>query len=113
MKIKSDFVTNSSSCCFVLIGFKILNNIENEEKIEKFDNFFKDIKDCYFGFGDEGGAPTEDDIIIGRILIDHLDDYFEYTELELKIDPSDIIKIANYFGVSNDKIKYICGRRSC
>jgi len=111
MKIKHDFVTNSSSTSFVMIGFKISSNADYhdvENMIEQFEK--KNNKSYYFGFGAEGGAGSDDEVIVGRILVD-IDEYQEYKELNFNMDISDVVELAEIFDVSKEDVKFIVSTR--
>lgn len=70
MKIKADFVTNSSSCSFVAIGTYINRNKISEETFEK--------------ISDDEAIPVED---VKSEWTEYLDDLFENTDLDYSFGP--------------------------
>ena len=77
MKIRSGFVSNSSSCSFVLIGCRFDKDKVRDEDIYKayfpdkefVEDFYDDFYDKGFYFADDiyGGAP-DNEIILGKII---------------------------------------------
>ena len=106
MKIKRDFVTNSSSTSFVMIGFK-LTDYEDEKTL---DILRKKYEDLYIGYGQEDGAESDDEIIVGYIIRETSIDDLDYTESDYNSFAS-IFDIVKEFGLSEKDIKYITSVR--
>jgi hypothetical protein len=104
MKFRPGFVSNSSTASFVLLGF--------DASSLKFDDgdgpyYFCEEMNADYLWGMEGGAPTEDSLIIGKfITYIHSDDYTSECEL---VDLDAIQKEVESFrvkcGLENQPIK--------
>jgi len=84
MKIRSGFVSNSSSSSFVLIGYQFKEKTFTDEQIEHFHEKYRVLQ------GEEDGVPRGK-IVIGKFIADvSSDDCLESSSYSF----SDIIKMA-------------------
>lgn len=78
MKIRLDFVTNSSTASYVVLGFKIKEDFdyakalkslgaEGEMGPERFWDVLYDL-DCAMLHGTEAGLPSDDDHVVGKYI---------------------------------------------
>lgn len=137
MKIRSGFVSNSSSSSFVVKGYLLpKDNFDYNKMIEIMDKFefdygedldedtIKDIfyweftdmlssKDIYIGTNTEDGCPDDNTLMIGELLaeVDDEGGYFDTMVLDLENSPSleDLKKKLDI----NAPIKIIVGTRCC
>jgi hypothetical protein len=92
MKIRSGFVSNSSSSSFVILGFKTNEGID----IPKGHSYVNMDDDSY---------------IIGYIIAD--DEYLEDDEIDFSILEAKRQKISEDFGKDLSEIKLYTGTRQC
>lgn len=137
MKIRSGFVSNSSSSSFVVKGYllpkdnfdynkmiEIMNKFEFDYGEDLDEDTIKDIfyweftdmlssKNIYIGTNTEDGCPDNDTLMIGELLaeVDDEDGYFDTMVLDLENSPSleDLKEKLNI----NAPIKIIVGTRCC
>ena len=104
MKMKCDFVTNSSSCSFVMIGVKTT---------------YKELKKKY-GEDLEDSIPTgltvftEPDVI-GKIIVEGASDDIGIasSQTDLKKLEKTFNEVAEALGIEVSKVKLITGERNC
>lgn len=137
MKIRSGFVSNSSSSSFVVKGYLLpKDNFDYNKMIEIMDKFefdygedldedtIKDIfyweftdmlssKNIYIGTNTEDGCPDNDTLMIGELLaeVDDEDGYFDTMVLDLENSPS-LEDLKEKLDI-NAPIKIIVGTRCC
>ena len=127
MKRKLDFVTNSSSCAFIFIGWKLDQTLENVMKLNDVFKLGVDIKndsnieEILSELGEKEGI----DILWGELGEEGLESdciYFgfhnwsssdDYEAQELDINLSDLKPETMDPEFSMDKIKVITGMRMC
>lgn len=137
MKIRSGFVSNSSSSSFVVKGYLLpKDNFDYNKMIEIMDKFefdygedldedtIKDIfyweftdmlscKNIYIGTNTEDGCPDDDTLMIGELLAEADDEggYFDTMVLDLENSPS-LEDLKEKLDI-NTPIKIIVGTRCC
>lgn len=137
MKIRSGFVSNSSSSSFVVKGYllpkdnfdynkmiEIMNKFEFDYGEDLDEDTIKDIfyweftdmlssKNIYIGTNTEDGCPDNDTLMIGQLLaeVDDEDGYFETMVLDLENSPS-LEDLKEKLDI-NAPIKIIVGTRYC
>ena len=137
MKIRSGFVSNSSSSSFVVKGYllpkdnfdynkmiEIMNKFEFDYGEDLDEDTIKDIfyweftdmlssKNIYIGTNTEDGCPDDDTLMIGELLaeVDDEDGYFDTMVLDLENSPS-LEDLKEKLDI-NAPIKIIVGTRCC
>lgn len=137
MKIRSGFVSNSSSSSFVVKGYLLpKDNFDYNKMIEVMDKFefdygedldedtIKDIfyweftdmlssKNIYIGTNTEDGCPDDNTLMIGELLaeVDDEGGYFDTMVLDLENSPS-LEDLKEKLDI-NAPIKIIVGTRCC
>ena len=137
MKIRSGFVSNSSSSSFVVKGYLLpKDNFDYNKMIEVMDKFefdygedldedtIKDIfyweftdmlssKNIYIGTNTEDGCPDDDTLMIGELLaeVDDEGGYFDTMVLDLENSPS-LEDLKEKLDI-DAPIKIIVGTRCC
>lgn len=137
MKIRSGFVSNSSSSSFVVKGYLLpKDNFDYNKMIEIMDKFefdygedldedtIKDIfyweftdmlssKNIYIGTNTEDGCPDDNTLMIGELLAEADDEggYFDTMVLDLENSPS-LEDLKEKLDI-NAPIKIIVGTRCC
>lgn len=137
MKIRSGFVSNSSSSSFVVKGYLLpKDNFDYNKMIEIMDKFefdygedldedtIKDIfyweftdmlscKNIYIGTNTEDGCPDDNTLMIGELLAETDDEggYFDTMVLDLENSPS-LEDLKEKLDI-NAPIKIIVGTRCC
>lgn len=137
MKIRSGFVSNSSSSSFVVKGYLLpKDSFDYNKMIEIMDKFefdygedldedtIKDIfyweftdmlssKNIYIGTNTEDGCPDDDTLMIGELLaeVDDEGGYFDTMVLDLENSPS-LEDLKEKLDI-NAPIKIIVGTRCC
>jgi hypothetical protein len=137
MKIRSGFVSNSSSSSFVVKGYLLpKDNFDYSKMIEIMDKFefdygedldedtIKDIfyweftdmlscKNIYIGTNTEDGCPDDNTLMIGELLAEADDEggYFDTMVLDLENSPS-LEDLKEKLDI-NAPIKIIVGTRCC
>ena len=110
MKAKSDFVTNSSSCAFIMIGwnFKKSDMPQLDEE-----DLYKDYPTLSISSDSDGGA-REGEFLVG-IEVEKIDDYMENDSIrpiqELLAD-EELNRFRKDFDIK-DPIKLISSVRTC
>lgn len=137
MKIRSGFVSNSSSSSFVVKGYllpkdnfdynkmiEIMNKFEFDYGEDLDEDTIKDIfyweftdmlssKNIYIGTNTEDGCPDNDTLMIGELLaeVDDEGGYFDTMVLDLENSPS-LEDLKEKLDI-NAPIKIIVGTRCC
>jgi len=122
MKIKKDFVTNSSSCAFVFIGWKLDETMENAMRIANLYNINTQVTDNPLELMEEIGSQHGLDIYFGDLIEEGFNNGFIYIGSTYDIDETDdsneigLIEsfsdeLVDEFGVEN--IKIITSVRMC
>lgn len=125
MKIKTSFITNSSTCNFVLLGFKvktavvtdemsyndILRLVFQNETDEEINEIEKQLSSNLFLTRDEEGAPDEYSILVGAPIFVFDSNCEEAGEEDLGIINNTKRHLKTIFGVRDYKLYF--GTRMC
>mgnify|MGYP006863447115 CR=1 FL=1 len=124
MKRKDDFVTNSSSCAFIFIGWKLEENMDNAmriadlynvdtKNIDNTEDVLQEVGeqgvDIYFGDHSEDGFESNH-IYIGKIKDIDTDDPYD-VGMDQGITENFETKLIDEFGA--DKVRIVVGMRLC
>lgn len=117
MKIKRDFITNSSTTCYITIGFEMtkeeLKNVLNlEDNMSDNELYTKVVKyinneNIYIGFGEMDYAYTDNHFIFGKRFME--DDYIEFDFDEINTDEiKEVKRILSYKGKIKVTVGTVC-----
>jgi len=131
MKIKTNFVTNSSTCNFVMIGFHINTEKENYkmseqeiieciindenikiENIDEIENIIEEANDFHILRSGEDGTPNDNTIIIGYHLATYSSDNYDWSKQQINLNAlTDIIsELRKKFGYNGEMNLYFSTR---
>lgn len=125
MKIKTSFITNSSTCNFVLLGFKvktavvtdemsyndILRLVFQNETDEEINEIEKQLSSNFFLVSEEAGAPDDHSILVGVPIFVFDSDCEESGEEDLRVISENKRHLKTTFGARDYKLYF--GSRMC
>ena len=124
MKIRNGFVSNSSSSSFVILGFKLEKGTDIAETIideyEQYENGysehpqpFSEYKNIEVLTNTEDGAPDDDNIVVGKKVIDvHSDEVLESEVIDFDKIVREVKEFQKEKGI-DAPLKMYAGTRMC
>lgn len=111
MKIRSGFISNSSSSSFIMVGIEVstqfMKSKFTEEQIEEFYDGIEDLSFHYNNYSDGGGY------LIGKVLAD-ADDFLPDGVIDFNCMDGVYEKILKYIpDIKKEDVKIYYGTRSC
>jgi len=112
MKIKIDFVTNSSTTSFVMLGYVIRD--QDDERLDKLQEKAEKLGYQLF-IGMESGAPDDNSALVGEIIGEASNEDCGFEEKE--VDLTELVEKVNQLKIdlglpANLKPKVICTTRA-